>query len=134
MARKIGFIYRVFIKYCVLFPRVLPRQHSVVTDCTLVLRWELWRSLTAMQARGRGCSELWKKHNFSWTPCIWWPRFTIINALISESTNCFIWPSVRALNEIHVPGVLAYFAPLHDHGFPMRMQRTYFFKPQSVKT
>ena len=30
-------------------------------DCTLVMRWELRRSLTAICRRGRRCSELWKK-------------------------------------------------------------------------
>ena len=62
---KICFRYRVFIKYCVFFfknsrkfatspspalgcywlYKKLPANRS---DCTLALRWELWRSLTAM--------------------------------------------------------------------------------------
>ena len=79
--------YRVFIEIVFFSARILerlsplPRQHSAAigwtkklpanrSDCTLALRWELSRSLTQRCRRGRGCSELWKKHNFSWTPCI----------------------------------------------------------------
>ena len=77
------FMYRVFIKYCVssknswkfatssspelgcywLYKKLLANR----SDCTLALRWELWRSLTAMLAR-EGLQWIVKKHIFSWTP------------------------------------------------------------------
>ena len=73
--------YRVFIKYCVFYPRILeslpplPRQHSAAivctkkipanrNDCSLALRRELWRSLIAMKAR-EGLQWIVKKTNFS---------------------------------------------------------------------
>ena len=42
----------------------LPANRS---DCTLALRWELWRSITAMLAR-EGLQRIVKKHDFFWTP------------------------------------------------------------------
>ena len=85
-------IYRVFIKYCAFSQEFsknlppLPRQHSAAigctnnyhpigvtvhsqcVDCTLAMRWELWRSLTVMKAR-EGLQWIVKKHNILWTPC-----------------------------------------------------------------
>ena len=49
---------------CYWLYKKLPANKS---DCTLVLRWELWRSLSAMKAR-EGLQWIVKKHNFSWTP------------------------------------------------------------------
>ena len=82
-------IYRVLIKYCVFFQEfskvcllslastrlllVVQKLPANSSDCTLTLRWELWRSLTAMEAR-EGLQWIVKKHNFSWTPCIKWTR------------------------------------------------------------
>ena len=76
--------YRVFIKYCV-FPRILeslpplPRRHSAAIGCTknyqpigVTVRShcvESCEGLLQRWRRGRGCSKLWKKHTFSWTPC-----------------------------------------------------------------
>ena len=37
-------------------------------DCTLALRWNLWKSLTAIGWRVMGCSEN-EKQKFPWTPC-----------------------------------------------------------------
>jgi len=52
---------------CYWLYKKLPANWS---DCTLALRWELWRSFTAMKAREWLQRNL-KKHNFSWTPCIY---------------------------------------------------------------
>ena len=38
------------------------------SNCTLALRSELWRSLTAIKSR-EGLQWIVKDHNFSWTPC-----------------------------------------------------------------
>ena len=52
---------------CYWLYKQLPANRS---DCTLALLWELWRSLTAMLAR-EGMQWIVKKHNFSWTPCMY---------------------------------------------------------------
>ena len=86
-------IYRVFIKYCAFSQEFsknlppLPRQHSAAigctnnyhpigvtvhsqcVDCTLAMRWELWRSLTVMKAR-EGLQELWKNTIFCEHPVV----------------------------------------------------------------
>ena len=49
---------------CYWLYKKLPANNS---DCTLALRWELWRSLTAIWAR-EGLQWVVKKHNFYWTP------------------------------------------------------------------
>ena len=51
---------------CYWLYKKLPANRS---NCTLALRWELLRSLTAMKAR-EGLLWIVKTHNFSWTPCI----------------------------------------------------------------
>ena len=78
-AKLLSCKYRVFIKYCVFFQEFLKVCHLSLastrlllvvqkitanrSDCTLALRWELWRS--SQQCRGgRGCSELWKNTIF----------------------------------------------------------------------
>ena len=77
-------IYRVFSKYCVFFQEfskichlslastrlllVVQKRPANRSDCTLALRWELRRSLTAICRRERGCSELWKNPFFQEHP------------------------------------------------------------------
>ena len=81
---NIYILYRVFIKYCVFSKNsrkfaisllastrlllVVQKRPANRSDCTLALRWELWRSLTAMLAR-EGLQLIVEEHNFSWTPC-----------------------------------------------------------------
>ena len=69
---------------CYWLYKKLPANRS---DCTLALRWELWRSLTAMQAR-EGLQWIVKKHNFSWTPC------SISVLCLFPYLNVFLWPLV----------------------------------------
>ena len=80
-------IYRVFIKYRVLFPRILeslpplPRQHSAAIGCAKNYQpigvtvhshcVESFEGLLQRCRRGRCCIELWKKHNFTWTTCMY---------------------------------------------------------------
>ena len=60
----------------------LPRQHSAAIVCAKKKiqpigvtvhshRVESFDGLLQRCRRRRGCSELWKKHIFSWTPCTW---------------------------------------------------------------
>ena len=71
---NIMFFFQEFSKVCQLSlasTRLLMVVEKITTnrsDCTLALRWELWRSLTAMQERKR-LQWIVKKHNFSSTPC-----------------------------------------------------------------
>ena len=58
----------------------LPRQHSAAIGCTKIYQpigltihshWaESFEGPLKLCRQGKGCSELWKKHNFSWTPCM----------------------------------------------------------------
>ena len=104
------------------FPRILeslpplPRQNSAAIGCTKIYQpigvtvhshcVESFEGLLQRCWRGRSSSELWKKHNFYWTPCTRlpclvsvWPgwRLSLVASEVDSSivrlrhgTNCYI--------------------------------------------
>ena len=88
--------YRVFIKYCVFSKnsrrfatspspefgwcywlyKKLPANRS---DCTLALRWELWRSITAMLAMEGWVAVNWKNTFFPEHPVLLYPYMDFLN-------------------------------------------------------
>ena len=95
------------------FPRILEslppflRQHSAAIGCTqnyqptgVTVHSHCFEGLLQRCRRGRGCSELWKKHNFFWTPCrdSLSLSFSLFLKIIKLISNSVLWERISALS------------------------------------